>query len=84
MTGLPGAAPPQLVDLTRSETNRITDDLMEKTIGEGKSFVFDASGRDLKWYQILIQTLREKGYKVVVVMVFTDPVVARIRCVERA
>jgi predicted ABC-type ATPase len=73
-----------LVDLTRSETNRITDILMAETIAEGKSFVFDASGRDLEWYEDLIQTLQEKGYKVTVVMVITDPAVARRRCDERA
>lgn len=75
---------PRLAELTRSETNRIMDNLIAKTIGEGKSFVFDASGRDLEWYKNLIQTLQEKSYEVTVVMVFTDPAVARRRCDERA
>lgn len=73
-----------LAEQTREQANRIADEILENAFRNRHSFVFDASGRDKKWYLELITALNESGFETVVVLAYARPEIARVRCDERA
>jgi predicted ABC-type ATPase len=73
-----------VVERTRDRVNQIADSLLEHAIHDQKSFVFDTSGRDAKWYQGFMRYLKRKGYEVTIVMIYTEAMIARERADERA
>jgi len=72
-----------IVARTRDRVNQIADALLDHTIREHNSFVFDASGRDAKWYQGFMRRIKRKGYEITITMIYTEPDVARKRADER-
>lgn len=66
------------------ESSWLAKKIRDQAIGERKNILFDGTGRNQKGYEDLITKLKDKGYKVTLMMAHVDKETGKDRALKRA